>query len=317
VRSLSSTISFRAGFCAIAGLPNVGKSTLLNQLLGQPLSIVTPKAQTTRQRLLGIYTDDSHQAVFVDTPGLLEPRYLMQERMREDAEGAMADADVLVYVVDAGFAPSLEHAARYARPVRPSEPGGPEDGTEAPYPRILCLNKMDRVNPEARLEMVARFSGAAWDAVVATVATTGEGVRALREEVLRRLPPSPPLYPPEDVAVAPMRFFVSELIRETVFELLADEVPYATAVTIEEYRDASDKPGLLFIAATIHVERESQKGIVIGAGGRMIRQVGTEARQKIEAFTGQRVYLELRAKVLRNWRRREGALKLLGLQRPG
>ncbi len=323
-RALSEPEAFRAGFCAIAGLANVGKSTLLNRLIGQKLSIVTPKAQTTRQRLLGIYSDESHQAVFVDTPGMLEPRYLLQERMRQEAERAIADADLVLYVADAGYAPSVEHALALGRsddvpasagPSRPSpEQQGEGQLSTEERPWILCLNKVDRVTPEELRDLVARLDGPPWDILVPTVATEGPGVDELKDEVLRRLPLSPPFYPPEDLAVAPVRFFVAEIIRETVFERLAAEVPYATAVTIDEYREPEEEEKPVYIDAVIHVERPSQKGIVIGSGGKMIRRIGTEARLKIEEFTGRKVYLNLRVKVLRNWRRREGALKLLGFR---
>ena len=304
----------------------MGKSTLLNRLIGQKLSIVTPKAQTTRQRLLGIYSDDDHQAVFVDSPGLLEPRYLLQERMRQEADRAIADADLVLYVVDAGYAPSVEHALALGRSDDAPSSGGPArtspEGQLSPEdqpspegrPWILCLNKVDRLTPEERLDLQARLDGPPWDVLVPTVATEGLGVEELKSEVLRRLPLSPPFYPPEDLAVAPVRFFVAEIIRETAFERLAAEVPYATAVTIEEYREPEDEAKPVYIDAVIHVERPSQKGIVIGSGGKMIRRIGTEARLKIEEFTGRKVYLDLRVKVLRNWRRRERALKLLGFR---
>lgn len=290
----------------------MGKSTLLNRLIGQKLSIVTPKAQTTRQRLLGIYSDEGHQAVFVDTPGMLEPRYLLQERMRQEADRAIADADLVLYVADAGYAPSVEHALALAGSDDGPSTAGQHSTEDRPW--VLCLNKVDRVTPEERREIQARLDGPPWDVLVPTVATEGLGVEELKTEVLRRLPPSPPLYPPDDLAVAPLRFFVAEIIRETVFERLAAEVPYAAAVTIEEYREPEEEGKPVYIDAVIHVERPSQKGIVIGSGGKMIRRIGTEARIKIEGFTGRRVYLDLRVKVLRNWRRREGALKLLGFR---
>jgi GTP-binding protein Era len=319
-RPLSEPDAFRAGFCAIAGLPNVGKSTLLNGLIGQKLSIVTPKAQTTRQRLLGIYSDEGHQAVFVDTPGMLEPRYLLQERMRAEAERAIADADLVLYVADAGYAPSVEHALALGRSDDAPSSAGPDrtlpegQPSREDRPWVLCLNKVDRVPPEELQDLRVRLDGPPWDVLVPTVATEGLGVEELKAEVLRRLPFSQPFYPPEDLAVAPVRFFVAEIIRETAFERLSAEVPYATAVTIEEYREPEDERNPVYIDAVIHVERPSQKGIVIGSGGKMICRIGTEARMKIEEFTGRKVFLDLRVKVLRNWRRREGALKLLGFR---
>lgn len=280
----------------------MGKSTLLNRLVGQKLSIVTRKAQTTRQRLLGIYTDGTHQAVFVDTPGLLRPRYLLQQAMLEDAEAAISGADILLYVVDAGYTASVEHARGFPR--------------LQGRPAILCLNKADRVTEAERHELAETLAGAGWDTVVSTVASEGRGVDELRAKILERLPPSEPLYPLEDLAVAPMRFFVAELVRETAFELLAKEVPYAIAVTVESYREPTEDGKPVYVEAVIHVERPSQKGIVIGASGAMIRQIGTVSRRKIEDLLGQRVYLDLHVKVLRNWRKREGSLKLLGFQRP-
>ncbi len=291
---------FRAGFVALVGLPNTGKSTLLNELVGERLSIVSPKAQTTRQRLLAIYTDEGHQAVFVDTPGLLEPRYLLQEGMREESNLALADADVVVVVADAGFEPSLEHARAWRPP-----PG---------VPAILCLNKVDRLTSgdAARLRLELAQAGT-WDAVLPTVATGPDGVDALRREILARLPASPALYPEDEIATAPLRFFAAELVRETCFEELGQELPYAVAVGIEEFRESSDP---VYVAASVFVERDSQKGMVIGRGGAMIRRIGTRSRQKLEALTGRHVYLDLRVRVLRNWRKDPGRLKVLGYTVP-
>lgn len=290
--------SHRAGFCAIAGLANVGKSTLLNRLVGEKLAIVTPKAQTTRRRLLGIYSDDRHQAVFVDTPGLLEPRYPLQESMRAEAEDAIEGAELLLYVVDGGYAESVE--AALTSPLRGREGA------------ILCLNKVDRVREERREELEGRLREAGWDPVVATVASEGRGVERLRAAVLERLPASPPLYPPDQLSDAPVRDFVAEFVRETCFEELEEEVPYSVAVEVERFRE--DEP--LYISAVLHVERSSQKGIVIGKDGRMIRKIGSRARSKIESFLGRHVYLDLRVKVLAKWRKRRDRLARLGYRLP-
>lgn len=291
---------FRSGFVTLVGLANAGKSTLVNALTGESLSIVTARPQTTRQRVTAILTTEDHQAVFIDTPGLLEPRYLLQESMQEEARGGELDADVLVYVADLGYERSLEHAAGYTPP---------------PAPRtILCLNKRDRVD-EATFRAVAEAfeASADWEAVISTTATDGQGVAELRDAVLRRLPVGPAYYPPDELATAPLRFFVAEKIREVCFEELGEELPYSTAVGIEEYREGSEP---LYIAATIYVERKSQKGIVIGKGGRTVRRIGIRAREGIEAFVGERVYLDLRVKVLANWRKNPGKLKLLGYPVP-
>jgi GTP-binding protein Era len=285
---------------AVIGLPNVGKSTLVNRLVGQRLSIVTPKAQTTRQRLFAIYTDSAHQAVFADTPGLLEPRYLLQRGMREEAEAAAVDSDVVLYVLDAGYARSLQHAAEWTPP--PATPS------------ILCVNKVDRLEAGEIAGITESFAGTGrWLSVHSTVATTGAGVDVLREGVMETLPVGPALYPEDQVAAAPMRFFAAELVRETCFEELGQELPYSVAVGIEEFRE-SEVP--VFVSATIFVERESQKGMVIGKGGTMIRRIGTAARRKLEAMLDARVYLDLRVKVLRNWRRNPARLKLLGYPVP-
>ncbi len=294
-------MTFKAGFVAIVGLPNVGKSTLLNAFLGERLAAVTPRAQTTQRRLLGIHSDETSQAVFIDTPGLLEARYMLHRSMREEALSALDDADVVLAVADAGFEPSLEWAVEFGRAVR--------------VPRILCLNKIDRID-RARLEGIrARMSGDGWDGLYATCATRSEGVREVLDAVSARLPASPPLYPVDELSDAPVRVFVAEMIRETCLEELADEVPYAVAVRIEEFRErGGGRP--TYVEAVIHVEKESQKGIVVGAGGRMIRKLGTRSRAKIERFLGQRVYLRLRVKVLPNWRRKTHHLRVLGFRVP-
>lgn len=295
----------------------MGKSTLLNGLVGTRLSIVTPKAQTTRRRVAGIYSDRGHQAVFLDTPGLLDPRYPLQEAMQVEARSAIADADVLVYVADAGYSPSLEHARSFE----------PPRGARL----LLCLNKVDRLagrdggggpteepsrGPREETRGLAEeLSRGPWEEVVPTVATAGRGVRSLLDAILRRLPESPPLYPTDELATEPVRFFVAELVRETCFEELAEEVPYSTAVRVDEFTDRGEgRP--VYIAATVFVERPSQKGIVIGAGGRMIRRIGTAARRKVEEFLERPVYLDLRVKVLPNWRKRRNLLRMLGFRTP-
>ncbi len=291
---------FRAGFVAMVGLPNVGKSTLVNALVGQRLSIVTPKAQTTRQRVVAIYTDAAHQAVFVDTPGLLEPRYLLQRGMREEAERAAVEANVVVYVVDVGYDRSIEHGSSW--------------GLDPGVPALLCLNKIDRVSRLELGELHESFErGGRWESIIETRATHEEGIEQLRASVLDALPPGPALYPEDDVATAPVRFFAAELVRESCFEELGQELPYSIAVGIEDFRE-SEQP--VFIGATIFVERESQKGMVIGRKGVMIRKIGTVSRHKLEALIERPVYLDLRVKVLRNWRRNPARLKLLGYPVP-
>ena len=288
----------RAGFCAIAGRPNVGKTTLLNRLVGVDLGPVTPKAQTTRTRLAGISSDADAQIVFVDTPGLLEARNLLQESMRAEAREALAGADAAVLVADAGRRSTLEALASVAEP--------------AADRHVLCLNKADTVEPAALRSLVeeARQLRAT---VVATVATEGRGLEELREAVKERLPASPPLYPDDQLATAPLRYFAEEYVREACFLQLSEEVPYSVAVRVEAFREDEDP---LYISAVIYVERSSQKGIVIGEGGKRIRGIGTEARRRIEALVERPVYLDLWVKVLPKWRKKEHELRRLGFGRP-
>lgn len=289
----------RAGFCALLGPPNVGKTTLLNRLVGQDLGIVTRKAQTTRRRLLGIWSGDEGQVVFVDTPGILEPSNLLQRAMQGETEQARQGADVAVCVADAGYPPSLDAARQMA--------GG------TGLPSILCLNKVDRVDEATRERLASELVEAGWEAVVSTVATRGTEVETLRRAVLDRLPPSPPLYPRDQISTAPLRYFAAEFVREACFRQLAQEVPYAVAVEVEAFRETEEP---VYIGAVIHVERASQKGIVIGRGGRRIRSIGIEARERIEELLGEKVYLDLRVKVLPKWRKRRDRLARLGYRLP-
>lgn len=295
----SEDVETRSGFCALVGLANVGKSTLLNRLVGQKLAIVTPKTQTTRRRLSGIFTDERGQVIFVDTPGLLEPRYLLQEAMRAEALEALEGADAAIYVADCGFAPSLEDAAAFRPP--------------GDIPATLCLNKADR--PGDRLDELARRfrEEGDWRAVVPTVATSARGIDELRAAAFDMLPPGPPLYPPDQLATASLRELAAEFVRECCFGVLEEEVPYSVAVEVTEFREDEDP---LFIRAVLFVERESQKGIVIGQGGGMIRRIGTCARKEIEQLVDRQVYLDLHVKVLSKWRKKPGALARFGLPVP-
>lgn len=288
----------RAGLVALVGRPNVGKSTLLNAFLGEKLSIVTSREQTTRERVLGILTADGVQMVFVDTPGLLEPRYLLQESMQAEALSAVTDADAVLLLLD---------------PTQTDDPVPGAETLERLQSRgsrlLVAVNKADLARPDQadRMRTWARNTLGVDAAVIS--ASTGEGLVALRERLGSMLPASPFLYPADDLAAQPVRFFVEELIRETIFEEYGQEVPYATAVRIEEFREGDDP---LYIRARIFVERDSQKGILIGKGGEAIKRLGTRSRMKIEAFTGRPVYLDLWVKPLPGWRKQAAALKRLG-----
>lgn len=282
----------RAGILTVAGKPNAGKSTLLNRIVGQKLAITSQKPQSTRDRVVGIHTTENMQMIVFDTPGLLEPKYALQESMRSTALRALQDADVIVYLADAsdGVPPSLKEAA------------GLERDPQAKL--IEVLNKSDMI-PEARREQIRAERPQA----VFISALTGEGVGDLMKSIEESLPESPFLYPDDDVSTQSVRFFTAELVRETILEQLHDEVPYSVAVGIEEFREGRSP---LYIRAVVYVERESQKRIIIGAKGARIREVGQVSRKKIETFVGQSVYLDLWVKVLPNWRKSTSALERFG-----
>lgn len=282
----------RAGILTLCGKPNAGKSTLLNHLVGQKLSIVSSKPQSTRERTVGILTDNQVQIVLLDTPGLLDPQYALQRAMRQTALRALGDADVIAYLVDAHEPdpPSLAQAGAL---------------TTAPRAPVLTVfNKIDTLEPAAR----ATLEAAQPDALLIS-SLTGAGIQALLERVRAQLPESPYLYPEDDVGAQSLRFFASEFVRETALEQLEEEVPYSVACAIEEFRE-DRRP--VYIRAVIYVERDSQKRIVIGQGGARIREIGRASREKIEAMIDAPVYLDLWVKVLPNWRRDSNALRRLG-----
>jgi GTP-binding protein Era len=282
----------RAGIVTVVGRPNAGKSTLLNRVVGEKLAITSPKPQSTRDRVVGIRTEAGVQMIFYDTPGLLEPRYALHAAMRATAQEALRDADVIVYLADAsaGAPPSLMEAAALAAPPR--------------APIIFVLNKMDAVDADLRARLAESMPDAAQ-----VSALTGDGVDALVARLGAMLPTSPFLYPEDELSTQTVRFFVSELVRETALEQLGEEVPYSLACEIDEFREAASP---VYIRAVLYVERESQKGIVIGAKGARLRDIGRAARAKIEALVGGPVYLDLWVKVLPNWRRDERALRRFG-----
>jgi GTPase len=291
----------RAGHVALVGRPNVGKSTLMNALLGEKLSIVTPKAQTTREAVTGILTTETSQAIFVDTPGLLEPKYALQRAMHETALSALGDADVVLLLLDA---------------TRPDEvPTG--EVLDAIHRRaaatVVLINKLDAASSEA-VERLQRWSDVEVGVqAVAVSAVDGTGLDDLRTAIEARLPENPFFYPEDELATQPVRFFVAELVRETIFESYEQEIPYATIARVEEFREADDP---VYIRVTIYVERESQKPILIGRGGAGIRDLGQRSREKVEAFLGRPVYLDLWIKTLPNWRAKIGTLRYLGYRLP-
>lgn len=289
----------RAGIVTVVGKPNTGKSTLLNRVVGEKLSIVSPKPQSTRNRIVGIHTAADTQMVLLDTPGLLNPRYALQTAMRATALAAVNDADVVLYLADALEAeregvPPLADAAMLDHPPR--------------APTVVALNKIDLLTNERRDALRERVRHSELIS-----ATTGEGVDGLIASLGRMLPESPFLYPDDEISTQTVRFFVTELVRETALEQLEDEVPYSIACEVEEFREQQSP---VYIRTVLYVERETQKQILIGAGGQRIRAIGRAARAKIEALVGTTVYLDLWVKVLPNWRRKIRALQRFGYNIP-
>jgi len=278
----------RCGTVALAGRPNVGKSTLLNALVGEHLAIVAPKPQSTRLPVIGLLTRDDAQFIFTDSPGLLEPEYKLHEAMRAAALRAIADAEVIAYLhpLSEYPAPPLAQVARLDRAPR--------------APVVTVYTKADLCPPN-------RPTAQPPDVVISAV--TGAGLDALLFALRAHIPEGPFHYDPDELATQPMRFFAAEFIREAAFEQLHEELPYSVACEIDEFREGAEP---VYIRAVVYVERDSQKGIVIGEGGRAIKALGAAARAKIETLLGQRVFLDLHVKVLPKWRRHEPSLKRLG-----
>lgn len=293
---MATTASTKAGFVTLVGRPNAGKSTLLNRLVGERLAIVSAKPQSTRERVVGILSDADSQVIFLDTPGLLEPRYALHKAMLHSAHQAIADADLIVFLIDAQRDTPEDLVTLAQLPKVPAAPV------------LTVFNKMDEVSATRREELQALAPDAVWIS-----AATGEGCDTLLTTIRQRLPESPFFYDADDVSTQQLRFFVAEFLRETVLEQLDDEVPYGIAVGIEEFRESEDP---VYIRAFLYVERESQKGIVVGAGGSRIKAIGSAARARIEPLVGRRVFLDLRVKELKNWRKDVHALARLGYRMP-
>ncbi|OKY85161.1 GTPase Era [uncultured Phocaeicola sp.] len=288
----------KAGFVNIVGNPNVGKSTLMNDLVGERVSIITSKAQTTRHRIMGIVNTPDYQIVFSDTPGVLSPKYKLQESMLSYSEGALTDADILLYVTDVVEDPkkNADFLAKVAK---------------EKIPVLLVINKIDLVKSQQELEdKVALWKEILPNAeIFPTSAKEHFNVSNLMARIVELLPPSPPYFGKDALTDKPARFFVTEIIREKILLNYDKEVPYATEVIVEKFEESDTS---IHIMAVIYVERDSQKGILIGKGGSMLKRVGTEARKDIEKFFDKRVYLELFVKVEANWRNRENKLRSFG-----
>jgi GTPase len=290
----------RAGFVAIVGAPNAGKSTLLNRLLGEKVAIVTAKPQTTRHRILGVLTRPEAQLIFLDTPGWHEPgRQPLNLEMMNRAKAALSDSDLALWVVD-GLRRGREHQMALEA-VRSLGSG-----------RLLAaVNKIDALpDKTALLPILAEIEAAVRPAALVPIsAQSGDGLSALEEEIIRLLPENRPYYPEDALTDQPERVIAAEMIREAVFRLTSREVPYATAVTVDEFKAEG---GLMRLSATIHVERDSQKGILIGAGGARLKKIGQAARRELERFLGARVYLQLFVRATRDWSKKPAALLEFG-----
>ncbi|HZM69034.1 MAG TPA: GTPase Era [Candidatus Cryosericum sp.] len=294
--------SFRCGFVALVGRPNVGKSTLMNHLVGSRLSIVSEVPQTTRFPIRGVLHLEGAQVVFIDTPGIHKPRYRLNEEMVRTATRVLKEVDLVVVLVDAsdGYGPGDRFVFERVR----------ESGAKA----FLVLNKVDRMPKDQLLPLIDEASQTGlFEEIVPLSALSGENCERLMQLLLARMPEGPPHFPPDHLTDLPQRLRISEMIREQVFLKMRQEVPHATAVLVDSLEEADD---LIRVNATIVVDRDSQKGIVIGEGGRMVKEIGTASRKNIEAALGRRVHLALWVKVKEAWRDDLALLRLIGLSPP-
>jgi GTP-binding protein Era len=286
----------KSGFVNIFGKPNAGKSTLLNAFMGEKLAIVSPKVQTTRHRIKGILTNDNYQIIFSDTPGIIEPKYKLHEKMMQAVKGSLEDADLALLIAD--IKDDL------------SETDQIFNSLSLKVPAIVVLNKSDAAKKEMIENARDFFSNKSYSKKVVIIsALRKEGLKELLDEILTLLPEGEPFYQDDNLSDLPMKFFVSEIIREKIFYLYQDEIPYHATVLVQEFKE---KATLTKIAADIILQRETQKGIVLGEGGKMIRELGTQARKEIEEFIGRKVFLELFVKVRPKWRDNEIQLREYG-----
>jgi GTP-binding protein Era len=300
----STTPHHKAGYVALIGEPNVGKSTLMNALLKQKISIVTNKPQTTRHKILGILSGDNYQIVFLDTPGIIRPQYLLQEAMMHCASSALDDADIVLLIVD---------AEKLKRQVYQKDEAAFEKIQGTKKKTFLAINKIDRVEKAELLPMIDSFSKSfPFEEILPLSALKNDGTDDLIATIVRYLPEHPPFYPSDIVSEAPEKFFVSEIIREKIFEQYSQEIPYSTTVDVVAFNEREKKKH--FISAEIFVERQSQKGILIGKGGAALKSLGEKSRRDIEKFLGHPVFLELHVKVRENWRGEEAWLRRLGYE---
>jgi len=295
----SDTNTFKSGYVAIVGKPNVGKSTLINDFLGCKLSIVTPKPQTTRKKIMGILTKKDYQIVFYDTPGIMEPRYELQKYMVKEAYNAIEDADVVLMMAEP-FEPPTEWDKEILKKL-----------SQVNTPVILAINKIDLIEKDNLIPILSAYDQQfKFAEIVPISALKGTNLDLMLNLVVKYLPEGEPFFPEDYMTDYNERFLASEIIREKVFEFYGEEIPYSTTVEIEEFKER--EAGKDFIKAIIFVERDSQKGIIIGENGKAIKRVGVIAREEIEKQIGRKVYLELWVKVMEKWRKDKGKLHRLG-----
>ena len=286
----------KSGFVNIFGKPNAGKSTLLNALIGEKLAIVSHKVQTTRHRIKAILTGPDHQIIFSDTPGIIEPKYKLHEKMMQAVKGSLEDADLALLITDARENPEESHLIFSSLRLK--------------VPALVILNKADAVSEEDISKATEFFKQKSYcKDVIVISALKKKGIEKLLEVIIALLPEGAPFYEGDDISDLPTKFFVSELIREKIFLLYGEEIPYHATVLVQEFKE---KTTLIKIGADIIVQRETQKGIILGEGGKMIKQLGTLARKDIEEFLGSKVFLELFVKVRPKWRDNEMQLKEYG-----
>jgi GTP-binding protein Era len=286
----------KSGFVNIFGKPNAGKSTLLNALMGEKLAIVSPKVQTTRHRIKGILTDDKYQIIFSDTPGIIEPKYKLHEKMMKAVKDSLEDADIALLIVD--IKDDLTETDEIF------------SSLSLKVPSIVVLNKADVADKKKIEEAASFFSEKKYGKKIIVISALKKtGVKELLDEIISLVPEGEPFYQDDNLSDLPMKFFVGEIIREKIFYLYQDEIPYHATVLVQEFKE---KTTLTKIAADIILQRETQKGIVLGEGGKMIKELGTQARKDIEAFIGNKVFLELFVKVRPKWRDNEIQLKEYG-----
>lgn len=298
----NTTTNFRSGYVALIGQPNVGKSTLMNVLLGQKISIVTSKPQTTRHKILGILSKDNYQIIFLDTPGLLTPRYLLHKVMMKSASSAIADADLILFMIDASDVKVGKENHHHV---------GIETLKNLKKNIYLIINKVDLSNGDNVQSIITYFSKEySFKKIIPISALRQSGIHELLTSIEIEIPERPPYYPLDIVSERSERFYVSEIIREKIIEKYREEVPYSVAVEIIEFKEREGRKD--FISAEIYVERQSQKGILIGKSGKALKDIGELARKDIEDFLGRSVYLELHVKVRIKWKEKEQWLRRFG-----